>query len=61
MVYVGFEPEVGDTGLFTLDLSVENSSPQPLLLPDNFPIVDAPLFSPDGEMIYFSAVSPEST
>jgi hypothetical protein len=61
LVFVGFEPGEGDTGLFILDLTVENAVPQPLPLPDNFPIVDAPLFSPDGEMIYFSAVSPDSS
>ena len=59
LVYVGFEPGIGDTGLFTLDLLAASAVPQPLLLPDDFPIVDAPLFSPEGEMIYFSAVSPD--
>lgn len=37
----------------------DGSQPVQLLNPDAFGAVDAPLFSPDGQLIYFSAVNAE--
>jgi Tol biopolymer transport system component len=38
---------------------VDGSNPNLILSPERFPAVDAPLFSPDGQTIYFSAIEPE--
>lgn len=59
LVYVTSVPGVEENELFILNLLEEGSVPQQIVLPDELPIVDAPLFSPDGAMIYFSAQSPE--
>ncbi len=60
LVYVTIVPGVEENELFFLNLMEEGSAPQQIVLPEELPIVDAPLFSPDGEMIYFSAQSPEA-
>lgn len=38
----------------------DGSSPRPILDPERFSAVDAPLFSPDNSLICFSAVSPST-
>ncbi len=60
LVYVTLVPGVEENGLFILNLLDEGSVPLQIVLPEELPIVDAPLFSPDGEMIYFSAQSPDA-
>jgi Tol biopolymer transport system component len=57
LVYVTFNPLVDINKLFVLDVQAGGSQPVEVVLPDGFPIIDAPLFSPDGTMIYFSAQS----
>ena len=59
LVYVTILSGVEENELFVLDLSDEDRAPRKIVLPEELPIVDAPLFSPDGQMIYFSAQSPE--
>ncbi len=59
LVYVTSVAGVEENELYLLDLSTADSQPQEIDLPQEFSIVDAPLFSPDGQMIYFSAQSPE--
>ncbi len=50
---------VTDNNEFTIS-EADGSNPRVIELPtDRFPAVDAPLFTPDGESIYFSAVAPE--
>jgi hypothetical protein len=39
--------------------SADGQNPTLILRPDTFFAVDAPLFSPDGSQLYFSAVNPE--
>jgi Tol biopolymer transport system component len=59
LVYVTIVSGIEENELFVLNLSEEGSAPQQIVLPVELPIVDAPLFSPDGQLIYFSAQSPE--
>jgi Tol biopolymer transport system component len=50
---------VTDDNEFTIS-DPDGSNPSVIELPTTrFPAVDAPLFSPDGESVYFSAVAPE--
>jgi hypothetical protein len=55
LAYVTFDPN----GSFFNELYVANpdgSEPMRALDPNEFPIVDAPFFSPDNQYVYFSAI-----
>ena len=57
IAYVTSEPETLENELVVADASGANALH--LALPEMFTAVDAPLFSPDGEWLYFSAVTEE--
>ena len=62
MAYVTFDPDADPEDpaeLRVLDLATGETSV--VLDPEQFPTVDAPFFSPDGEYLYFSAVSDSPT
>jgi Tol biopolymer transport system component len=56
IVYVASEPVSGTNRLFLANM--DGSSPQEIVLSDFSEIIDAPIFSPDGVTILFSAPSP---
>jgi hypothetical protein len=61
MVFVSVRQEAGiylET-LEVLDLAAEAAEPALVPLGPEIEVLDMPLFSPDGEMLYFSAPSPE--
>lgn len=53
LVYVAYDPPNNVNDLYQAD--PDGTHPEPLLPPGTFMSVDAPLFSPDGNWIYFSA------
>ena len=55
LAYATFVPSVYEKEL--LVVNVDGSNPTLILPTDAFPTVDAPFFSPDDEMLYFSAES----
>jgi len=57
IAYVTSEPETLENELVVADAGGANAVH--LALPETFTAVDAPLFSPDGEWLYFSAVTEE--
>ena len=56
LVYVTVDPESGTNQLFVAN--VDGSAPQEIIFSGSSQIIDAPIFSPDGFSILFSAPSP---
>ena len=60
LVYVSLDPVSGKNELFVAN--ADGSNPQPVALSGAPPdIIDAPIFSPDGESILFSAPEPSQS
>ncbi|MEP7133681.1 MAG: hypothetical protein ABI904_01995 [Chloroflexota bacterium] len=59
LLYVSLDPISGTNQLFTAN--VDGSNPQEIKLLDHHSIIDAPIFSPDGQAVIFSAASPSQT
>jgi hypothetical protein len=54
LAYVTFDPTTSANDLFIAN--ADGTDPRPVLVPGTFEAVDAPLFTPDGQAILFSAV-----
>jgi Tol biopolymer transport system component len=59
LTYVAFDPETRKRSLQVAE--ADGSDPRVLADSDFFEDIDAPLFSPDGQWIYFGAVIPEQS
>jgi Tol biopolymer transport system component len=57
IVYVTSDPQTLENDLVVADAGGANT--RHFVLPESFTAIDAPLFSPDGEWLYFSAVTEE--
>jgi Tol biopolymer transport system component len=55
LVYVKYDPVYSSNALFVADEDGTNALP--LALPAEFQAVDAPMFSPDGAQVLFSAIT----
>lgn len=61
LAYVSFDSAASENDLLVMDLNPSPTEARILQLPASFTVVDAPLFSPDGEWLYFSAPEPVPT
>lgn len=59
LVYVSLDPISGTNQLFVAN--ADGSNPQEIKLLDHHAIIDAPILSPDGQAVIFSAASPSQT
>jgi Tol biopolymer transport system component len=55
LTYVTYQPAANVFDLYLAN--ADGSAPHKIALPRNISAVDAPVFSPDGQTVYFSAVS----
>lgn len=59
LVVVSVDPFSLGNSLWLLD--ADGSNPQQLIEPDQFRVIDVPMFSPDGRWVYFTAAEKQST
>jgi hypothetical protein len=52
LAYLSSRPDSSDTPLFIA--RADGGEPRPLLDPERYPTVDAPVFSPDSQWVYFA-------
>jgi Tol biopolymer transport system component len=61
IVYISMDPHTGTNQIFVANADGTNAQPVVLSGPWTPDIIDAPIFSPDGQSIIFSALSPQQS
>jgi TolB protein len=61
LVYVSIDPDTGNNGLYVANADGSNARRVELTGAGPLDIIDAPIFSPDGQSILFSAPEPGQT